>query len=66
MIGGCIGSRFNLCFQNKTPYQLAEEEGHSDVIDVNQVIYLLNKYTDTLTVEQKHRIMEDYMQHICN
>jgi hypothetical protein len=47
-------------------YQLAVEEGHSDVIDAYQVIYLLNKYTETLTVEQKHTIMEDYIQQICN
>ena len=45
---------FQFFFQYKTPYQLAEEQGHSDIIKVYKVIYLLNKYIATLTVEQKH------------
>jgi len=55
---------FQFFFQNKTPYQLAEEEGHSDVINVYKVMYLLNKYIQNSTVEQIHTFMEDFMQQI--
>ena len=51
-------------FQNKTPYQLAEKRGHSDVIKVYKVIYLLKRYIETLTVEQRHTFMEDFMKQI--